>query len=235
MVYNINQRLRITWVSRMLGKMFQWLDLTAGGSGGRGVGKGAEASEPFPNHINHSGRISLTLLLKIMEELGAESFVSYVERPFLVGWGICEGTLSSSRADPHAAMQGKTLFFKPAELFAFARAAVVESEPLKQAIYPLTKSAGAGTREPNAFTIGRMTGNDLVIPDFAVSKKHARIEIAGNRYYIADLGSSNGTAVNGYPVAKLKIELGNKDVVRFARYEFTFLFPETLYQMLKER
>ena len=50
-----------------------------------------------------------------------------------------------------------------------------------------------------------------------------------------DLGSKNGTAVNGFALGKNSIELRNKSVIRFARYEFTFVFPDTLYVMLKPK
>lgn len=51
-------------------------------------------------------------------------------------------------------------------------------------------------------TIGRIPPNDLVLPsDLKVSRNHALIRIMGDgRYYLTDLGSSNGTYVNGHRV-----------------------------------
>jgi ABC-type multidrug transport system ATPase subunit len=49
-----------------------------------------------------------------------------------------------------------------------------------------------------AITIGRAAGNDLVLNDSLVSKRHARIErYPDGRFVLTDLGSSNGTYVNG--------------------------------------
>jgi len=45
--------------------------------------------------------------------------------------------------------------------------------------------------------IGRDEGVDVVIPTPAVSRRHAKLSMEGNGYVIEDLGSSNGTFVNG--------------------------------------
>jgi predicted component of type VI protein secretion system len=46
-------------------------------------------------------------------------------------------------------------------------------------------------------TIGRDTTNDIVINDAEVSRKHARILIQGGGFVLEDLGSTNGTFVDG--------------------------------------
>lgn len=48
-----------------------------------------------------------------------------------------------------------------------------------------------------SFTIGREPGNGIVINDPEISRKHARVWLQGNSYSIEDLGSTNGTFVNG--------------------------------------
>jgi len=42
-------------------------------------------------------------------------------------------------------------------------------------------------------TIGRLAGNDIVLPDQQVSSKHAKLYERGGKIFIIDLGSSNGT------------------------------------------
>jgi hypothetical protein len=46
-------------------------------------------------------------------------------------------------------------------------------------------------------TIGRWQDNDLVVDDRWVSRHHARVRREADQYFIEDLGSKNGTLVNG--------------------------------------
>ena len=49
-------------------------------------------------------------------------------------------------------------------------------------------------------TIGRRSHNDIVIDNLAVSGEHAVIYSTGGEVYLEDLGSTNGTTVNGQPI-----------------------------------
>src|SRR5438105_11790079 len=46
-------------------------------------------------------------------------------------------------------------------------------------------------------TIGRVQGNDIILPKGNVSKRHSRIVLKDGKYIIVDLKSTNGTYVNG--------------------------------------
>ena len=46
-------------------------------------------------------------------------------------------------------------------------------------------------------TIGRDLSNDIVINDVEISRRHARLQLIGARYRIEDLGSTNGSFING--------------------------------------
>src|SRR5437016_4496026 len=46
-------------------------------------------------------------------------------------------------------------------------------------------------------TVGRVQGNDIILPKGNVSKRHARISLKDSKFIIADLQSTNGTYVNG--------------------------------------
>jgi DNA-binding response OmpR family regulator len=50
-------------------------------------------------------------------------------------------------------------------------------------------------------TIGRWQDNDIVVDDRWVSRHHARLRREGDQYTIEDLGSKNGTLVNGRRIA----------------------------------
>ena len=45
--------------------------------------------------------------------------------------------------------------------------------------------------------IGRSSRNDLVLRDDLVSRSHALVHQQGGEYWLVDLGSSNGTKLNG--------------------------------------
>lgn len=51
--------------------------------------------------------------------------------------------------------------------------------------------------DAESFTIGRHSACDLTFPDSRLSREHARIERTGSEYVVSDLGSSNGTRLNG--------------------------------------
>ncbi|HUQ42285.1 MAG TPA: FHA domain-containing protein [Candidatus Limnocylindrales bacterium] len=46
-------------------------------------------------------------------------------------------------------------------------------------------------------TMGRDAGNDIALPDEAASARHATLEAKDGEWWIEDLGSTNGTLVNG--------------------------------------
>ena len=69
-------------------------------------------------------------------------------------------------------------------------------------------------------TFGSIEGNTVVLPDAAVSKKHAGIRLADGRFELADLGSTNGVFVNGVRTPKKQLQDG--DVVRIGHSEFVF-------------
>ncbi len=51
--------------------------------------------------------------------------------------------------------------------------------------------------EGEVLTIGRETGNLIIINDAEVSRKHCQFVFQGGKYVLTDLGSTNGTFVNG--------------------------------------
>jgi pilus assembly protein CpaF len=60
-------------------------------------------------------------------------------------------------------------------------------------------------------TIGRVPGNDVVLPKGNVSKRHSRIVLKENRFIVVDLKSTNGTYVNGRKITSpLVVKEGDK-------------------------
>jgi len=74
--------------------------------------------------------------------------------------------------------------------------------------------------------IGRDPGNDLVLPDAMVSRRHAVIEYRGSRYYLRDCNSSNGSLVNGDRVSERGLRDGDMVAIGTAR----LLFRDDLHE-----
>ncbi len=70
-------------------------------------------------------------------------------------------------------------------------------------------------------TIGRRTGNEIALLDLEVSRQHARIDFVPPRYYLTDLGSTNGTWLNGEPVRGRR-PLHNGDLIELGRQRLRF-------------
>ena len=79
----------------------------------------------------------------------------------------------------------------------------VRHDPSSEQEYPL----GTG-----AIVVGRESFNDIVVYDPEVSRRHAQITFQEGRYIIEDLGSTNGTFVNGRRV-NMPMPLHNGDVI----------------------
>jgi len=70
-------------------------------------------------------------------------------------------------------------------------------------------------------TIGRKPHNDIQIDNLAVSGEHAVIVTILNDSFLEDLGSTNGTVVNGNPIKKHFLQ--NNDVIELGKYKLKFL------------
>jgi pSer/pThr/pTyr-binding forkhead associated (FHA) protein len=69
---------------------------------------------------------------------------------------------------------------------------VMRSGPTPGVTYPL---------EGEQLIIGRDSSNNVAINDAEISRKHSRLSFQGGKYVLEDLGSTNGTFVNGQRLA----------------------------------
>lgn len=83
----------------------------------------------------------------------------------------------------------------------------------------------------DSFTLGRSPDCDLVIDEGTVSKHHARIEWHENHAILVDLGSSNGTWVNGSKLEGSTM-LKDNDAIDFGGVQVCFLVVATLREKL---
>ena len=59
-------------------------------------------------------------------------------------------------------------------------------------------------------TIGRGAGCDLIVRDTTVSREHAALVLRGDTWWILDLGSTNGTRINGLRAAEHPVVSGDR-------------------------
>lgn len=76
--------------------------------------------------------------------------------------------------------------------------------------------------DKEAFIAGRSSEADLILADDAVSRKHARFYARRGRHWVRDLGSRNGTLINGERVEKHCLRSGDRLAIgsSLARIEF---------------
>ena len=88
---------------------------------------------------------------------------------------------------------------------------IVHRGPSKGARFLLTDIA----------TIGRSPENEVFLDDVTVSRKHAIVSrIQGKVFHLKDLGSLNGTYVNGY--STLEVQLSSGDEIQIGKYHMLF-------------
>ncbi len=78
--------------------------------------------------------------------------------------------------------------------------------------YPLTKERT---------TIGRKAHNDIQIENLAVSGEHAMIMTILNDSFLEDLGSTNGTLVNGQAIKRHFLQ--NSDLIELGKYKLKYV------------
>jgi len=70
-------------------------------------------------------------------------------------------------------------------------------------------------------TIGRKPHNDIQIDNLAVSGEHAVIVTILQDSFLEDLGSTNGTVVNGQPIKKHFLQ--NSDIIELGKYKLRYV------------
>jgi hypothetical protein len=69
-------------------------------------------------------------------------------------------------------------------------------------------------------TVGRLPESNITLQDTNASRNHAEIRPAGDGYVVADLGSTNGTLVNGVRVSQHRLEDG--DIIQIGNTKMLF-------------
>jgi pSer/pThr/pTyr-binding forkhead associated (FHA) protein len=154
---------------------------------------------------------------------------------------VAETMVASSAAAAAAAAARDATALMPAwQPPAAAPAEPVDTLPLGGPTRPFRSVGGAGPQAEitiesgpdaghthragdSALRLGRSPDNDLILRDPATSGHHARVERRGEQFWIVDLGSTNGTLVNGEPVQEKELNHGDRITIGQNAVHFSVL------------
>jgi hypothetical protein len=117
---------------------------------------------------------------------------------------------AAAQAEP-----GGTRVYEKEELAAPAQAAAAAEAHPVVVVAGVRHELGRGT-----LTLGRATECDIVVDDLSTSRRHAELRSEDGDYWVVDLGSTNGTEVNGKRVDRAKLEPG--DVITVGQTQLHF-------------
>lgn len=110
------------------------------------------------------------------------------------------------------------------------------ARPPASLVYLNGEEMGRSYKLNGIATVGRMAECDIRLSGVGVSRRHAQIRPLGNnRYVLKDLGSRNGTLVNGVPIVDHELEFGDRiSVGGEAILLFTY-FDELNEELIKQQ
>ncbi|MBF0134917.1 MAG: FHA domain-containing protein [Magnetococcus sp. DMHC-1] len=191
-------------------------------------GKEKNVHEPVALDIRKamlgSGRVEFSLLASWANKHEKDAFIRMIPMPFLVGSSVVKGNLFT------LTHQEMTKFFEEEKIA--ARSDQEEQVMLEWALYPLIKKQDTFGTGIEKLTIGRDSDSDIVIPDYAISKKHAEIRVVHKDCFIKDRGAKNKIYINGVLLSSnSESVLKNGDLLKLGRYKFYLMSSQALYDI----
>ena len=207
--------------------------------------------------VDTKNRINYRQLKNFVAGMSISEFTDQAQYPFLIGKELYDGEFMTRSAKSSAT---STLHFNVKDMGRAMRqnagrqsadakmsdthtqinlppgipVAAQESSGMSQAIYLINKKPYSLDPE-GVISIGRSANNDIVIADFVISKIHAHIILFNGRYFIVDMGSTNGTNVDHQMISPgSKIQLQFNSTVSFGRLVFVFTNPLIVYNGLRK-
>ena len=91
-------------------------------------------------------------------------------------------------------------------------------------LYLGDKALGTFSLAGGELTIGRVSGNGIVIDNAGVSRRHAVIRVKEDKVFLEDLGSANGTFVRGQKIESSELHDGDEIVV--VKHRLVYRIPK---------
>jgi pSer/pThr/pTyr-binding forkhead associated (FHA) protein len=173
--------------------------------------------------------LSIERVMKVSSSVERADFLLVYPNPVLIAAEIRDGKLLPARNKG----RNPTMQYQTAADLKYAQNQT--ENPVR--FMPIRRPAPIdGEPEDLWLTIGRIAECHIMINDYTISKRHARIlvDMEQGRFVIKEEGSTNGTWVNGQRLGKAEsCILSSGDSVRFGRHIFTFFKARGFYEFLK--
>jgi len=128
---------------------------------------------------------------------------------FGIATRMAQGALSAKETAPPSQLEpGATMIYKPLTPLP-ADGPPSEDVALAQEIVTLTVDGKRHEVDKRRVVIGRSKECDIQLADPNASRRHAELRQEGSAYWLVDLDSTNGSAVNGHRTARTKLESGD--------------------------
>jgi len=100
-------------------------------------------------------------------------------------------------------------------------------------VFPLVRRRDS---PPGPIVVGRSAQTDVAIADYSISNRHCSFTLGGKEVQLVDLGSTNGTLVDGKPLAsRAPAHLVGGETVVLGRFAFRFFRPAGFLDYLIEQ
>ncbi len=162
-----------------------------------------ELQDYLAEHARREGYVLLT-----PPAVGFETDADLTIGEFGIATRMVQGTGRAAEQQPAAQLEpGATMVYKP-------RTPLPTDGPapevaLAQEIVTLTVDGKRHEVDKRRVVIGRSKECDIKLSDPNVSRRHAELRQEGSAYWLVDLDSTNGSAVNGQRTARAKLESGD--------------------------
>lgn len=154
--------------------------------------------------------------------LTLDEYQKLYQDPLFIGVGILDARLLQQRDHRHSTL---ALSLSPES--------EEEGGPRHHLLGYLIPIADENSENWTRLALGRTEENDIVIDDPAVSEFHGYIKRRDDEYILGDLGSTNGTKINGRTLKAPQTHvLRDEDIVTLGRCSFQYFTPLALYDYL---
>lgn len=154
-----------------------------------------DAHTPTPTRPSTDDRERVVRVLRDRSVEGRLSTDTFAERVGLAYSAKSRGELAELVSDVRPARGPRRLL-----LAAIEWVSALDADIAAAWARPRVPSLALPSTDGARLTVGRSPSCDCVLPEDCVSRRHAELRRDGERWFLRDLGSSNGTRVNGIRV-----------------------------------